>query len=464
MGTGQSIWEHSWLSSDRPLARLVARPLRIFLATEAAGGLVLLAATLIALAWANSPLRNSYESLWRIELGLSLGPLELSEDLRHWINDALMVVFFFVVGLEIKRELVAGELNRWRRAALPVVAALGGMVVPAALYIALNANGEGASGWGIPMATDIAFAVGVLALLGDRIPSGLKIFLLSLAIVDDIGAIVVIALFYSGGIELAWLTAAGSGLLAIVALRRLRVLWVPVYVVVGTIVWFATLRSGVHATIAGVALGLLTPARATDERGFDDVIEEATALSVEPDAESLRAVTKQGQETVSVAERLEHLLHPWTSFVVIPLFALANAGLVLSMDAVRAGLTSSVTLGVALGLVAGKVVGIAGMSWLAIRLNLAETPVEVEWRHLVGAAAVAGIGFTVSLFITGLAFDDAALVDSARLGVLSGSIVAGILGAFILSFRTPGRGQTPDERGSVHEGPAGSRGPQMDPK
>lgn len=441
MGTGKPLWGHSWLSSDRALARLVARPLRIFLATEAAGGLVLLVATLVALAWANSPLRDSYESLWGVELGVSLGPFELSEDLRHWINDALMAVFFFVVGLEIKRELVAGELNRWRRAALPVLAAVGGMVVPAAFYIALNAGGEGASGWGIPMATDIAFAVGVLALLGDRIPSGLKIFLLSLAIVDDIGAIVVIALFYSGGIELGWLTAAGTGLLAVVALRRLRVLWVPVYVVVGTVVWFATLKSGVHATIAGVALGLLTPARATDARGFDDVIEEAATLSVEPDAESLRAVTKQGQETVSVAERLEHLLHPWTSFVVIPLFALANAGLVLSMDAARAGLTSSVSLGIALGLVAGKVIGIAGMSWLAIRLNLGEAPAEVRGRHLVGAAAVAGIGFTVSLFITGLAFDDAALVDAARLGVFSGSIVAGLLGAWIL--KRPARPSRP---------------------
>ena len=441
MGTGKPLWEHSWLSSDRALARRVARPLRIFLATEAAGGLVLLAATVVALVWANSPLRASYESLWSIEFELSLGPFELSEDLRHWINDALMVVFFFVVGLEIKRELVAGELNRWRRAALPVVAAVGGMIVPAAFYIALNAGEQGAPGWGIPMATDIAFAVGVLALLGDRIPSGLKVFLLSLAIVDDIGAIVVIALFYSGGIELGWLAAAGAGLGAIVALRRLRVLWVPVYVVVGTVVWFSTLRSGVHATIAGVALGLLTPARATDPRGFDDVSDSATTLSVEPDAESLRAVTKQGQETVSVAERLEHLLHPWTSFVVIPLFALANAGLVVSMDAIRAGLTSNVTLGVAFGLVAGKIIGVAGMSWLAIRWNLGEAPAGVRWRHLVGAAAVAGIGFTVSLFITALAFDEEVLADAARLGVFAGSIVAGLLGAWIL--RRPERPPRP---------------------
>ena len=432
MGTDKPLSDHSWLSSDRALARLIARPLRIFLATEAAGGLVLLAATLVALAWANSPLRDTYASFWATELRLSLGPFELSEDLRHWINDALMAVFFFVVGLEIKRELVAGELNRWRRAALPVLAAIGGMVVPATFYLVLNAGGEGAAGWGIPMATDIAFAVGVLALLGDRIPSGLKVFLLSLAIVDDIGAIVVIALFYSGGIALGWLTAAGAGLLAIVGLRRLRVLWVPAYVVVGTFVWLATFRSGVHATIAGVALGLLTPARATDPDGFDDVIDNASRLPVEPDAESLRAIAKQGMETVSVAERLEHLLHPWTSFVVIPLFALANAGLVLSVESARAGLTSRVTLGIIVGLIAGKVIGIAAMSWLAIRLKLGEAPVGVRWRHLVGAAAVAGIGFTVSLFITGLAFDDAALVDAARLGVLSGSIVAGLLGALIL--------------------------------
>jgi NhaA family Na+:H+ antiporter len=348
-----------------------------------------------------------------------------------------MTIFFFVVGLEIKRELVVGELSDRRKAALPIFAAIGGMIVPAALYLALNAGGDGAAGWGIPMATDIAFAVGVLALLGDRIPSGLKVFVLSLAIADDIGAIVVIALFYSGGIELWWLVGAGVGILAIVGLRRVRVLWLPVYVIVGTVVWFATLESGVHATIAGVALGLLAPARPTDPGGFEDVVENASTMAVEPDAEALRTVMKQGQEVVSVAERLEHLLHPWTSFVIIPLFALANAGVTLDLDALRAAATSPVTLGISIGLVAGKAIGITGAAWIAIKLNLGEAPQDVDGRHLFGGAAIAGIGFTVSLFITGLAFDTAELVDAAKIGVLFASVIAGALGAVILGSRAP---------------------------
>ncbi len=432
MTTGRSPWEHSWLSSDRAVARLIARPIRTFLDTEAAGGIVLLAATVVALLWANSPFAAGYEDLWTTELEITLGGLTITEDLRHWVNDALMTIFFFVVGLEIKRELVVGELNDVRKAALPALAALGGMVVPAALYLALNLGGLGSRGWGIPMATDIAFAVGVLALLSDRVPSGLKIFLLSLAIVDDIGAIAVIALFYSGGIEFAWLSVAGLLLIGIVVLRRLRVFWVPAYVAVGTLVWFAMFESGVHATIAGVALGLLTPARPTDPRGFQDVFERASALSQIPDAESLREATLQAREVVSVAERLEHLLHPWTSYLIIPLFALANAGVVLSLDSLRDASTSRVTLGIVAGLVAGKMIGISGMSWIAIKFNIGHPPAGVGWRHLIGAAAVAGIGFTVSLFITALAFQDAAIVAAAKIGVLFASIVAGALGTVIL--------------------------------
>ena len=435
MESGKPPWKRSWLVSDRPVARLIARPLRTFLDTEASGGLVLAVATVVALAWANSPFGSSYNSLWETELGFSIGTLEVTEDLRHWVNDALMAIFFFVVGLEIKRELVVGELNEARKAALPAVAAIGGMVVPALVYAALNAGGDGSSGWGIPMATDIAFAVGVLALLGDRVPGTLKVFLLSLAIVDDIGAIVVIAVFYSGGIDLGWLLGSLTGLVAVAGLKRARVQWVPVYVVIGTLVWFATFKSGVHATIAGVALGLMTPARPVDPEGFVDVTENVEALSSEPDAQSLRTVTLQGQEVVSVAERLEHLLHPWTSFLVIPLFALANAGLVITSDALGAALSSEVTLGIALGLVVGKIVGIVGASWVAIRFGWGALPSEVGPRHVLGAAAVAGIGFTVSLFITGLAFEDADLVDAAKLGVFSGSVIAGVLGAVILGRR-----------------------------
>jgi NhaA family Na+:H+ antiporter len=363
---------------------------------------------------------------------VSVGGLEWAEDLRHVVNDGLMTLFFFVVGLEIKRELVVGELNNLRRAALPALAAIGGMVLPAALYLALNLDGPSARGWGIPMATDIAFAVGVLAILGDRIPSGLKVFLVSLAIVDDIGAVLVIALFYTEGIHAGWLIAGLGVLASIVVLRRMRVLWIPAYVVLGTVVWLAIFESGVHATIAGVALGLLTPARPTDPGGLQDVVDNARAMPDEPDAESVRATTLQAREVVSIAERLEHLLHPWTSFVIVPLFALANAGLGLSVDAARDAAASSVTLGIVVGLVAGKTAGIAAMSWLALRLRVAEAPEGVLSRHLIGGAAVAGIGFTVSLFITGLAFTDARLAAEAKMGVLSGSVAAGVIGALIL--------------------------------
>ncbi len=421
----------SFLSSDRALAR-IARPLRTFLHTEAAGGIVLLVATVIALGLANSPLAESFEKIWQTELRISVGAFELTEDLRHFVNDALMAVFFFVVGLEIKREIVLGELSDRRKAALPAVAALGGMVVPAAVYLLFNAGGPGSAGWGIPMATDIAFAVGVLALLGSRVPSGLKVFLLSLAIVDDIGAILVIAVFYSHGFQLGWLIGALVLLVGIVVLRRLKVTWTPLYVLVGAGVWFATFESGIHATIAGVALGLLTPARPADPRGYKDVYRETGLLEEQPDAQSLRAVSLQATEVVSVAERLEYLLHPWTSYAVIPLFALANAGVRLSLDTLGDAMSSPVALGIAAGLVLGKIAGISSAAWLAVKLNLGRLPDGVSWRVILGGSAVAGIGFTVSLFIAGLAFTDSQLVDEAKIGVLVASVVAGTLGALLL--------------------------------
>ena len=434
--------KRSWLSSDRPVPRRLARPIRTFLATESAGGVILLGAAIAALVWAN--LGDTYESFWTTEIRLEVGGFELAEDLRHWVNDALMVVFFFVVGLEIKRELVAGELNDARKAMLPVIAAFGGMAGPALLYVAFNSGGPGEPGWGIPMATDIAFAVGVLALLSKRVPAGLKVFLLSLAIVDDIGAILVIALFYTSGIQLWWLGVAVGVCGLIFFLKQREVYWVPVYVALGTIVWLATFESGIHATIAGVVLGLLAPARPTDPGGFPDVVERAARLPDEPDAQSLREISLQGNEVVSVAERLEHLLHPWSSFVVIPTFALANAGVALSMDTIGDAITSSIALGVIVGLVAGKIAGISLASWIAIRTGVARLPDDVGWRHLVGGAAVAGIGFTVSLFVTGLAFADASLESDAKVGILAGSIVAGVVGAAILAgsgSREPGDDQ-----------------------
>lgn len=441
MSPPKSPLRNSWLSSDRVLPRLIARPLRTFLRTEAAGGIVLLGATVAALVWANSPFANSYESLWRTELRFALGSLELAQDIRHWINDGLMALFFFVVGLEIKRELVLGELNDVRKAMIPVAAAIGGMMAPALVYVMFNAGSAGVAGWGIPMATDIAFAVAVLALLSNRIPSGLKVFLLSLAIVDDIGVILVIALFYSAGIEVGWLLAAAGLLTAVILLRRLRVYWTPIYALIGVGVWVATFESGAHATIAGAALGLLTPAHPTDPRGFADVLDETSALAVEPDAESLRAVQLQSNEVVSVAERLEHLLHPWTSYLVIPLFALANAGVALSLGSIGDALSSNVAVGVVAGLIVGKTVGISGATWLSVRLGLGRLPDGVQWRHVVGASIVAGIGFTVSLFVGSLAFDDGRLVAEAKVGVLFASLAAGLIGAAVLAL---GHQRAPD--------------------
>ncbi len=443
----------SFLTSDRALAR-IARPLRSFLHTEAAGGIVLLAATLIALGFANSPWSGSFEKIWQTELRITVGAFELTEDLRHFVNDALMALFFFVVGLEIKREIVLGELSDRRKAALPAIAALGGMVVPAAVYALFNAGGEGSAGWGIPMATDIAFAVGVLAILGSRVPSGLKVFLLSLAIVDDIGAILVIALFYSHGFQLTWLLVALGLMVLIVLLRRFKVLWTPAYVLVGVAVWYATFESGIHATIAGVALGLLTPARPADPRGFGDVYRETGLLEFEPDAQSLRAVSLQATEVVSVAERLEHLLHPWTSYVIIPLFALANAGVRLSASSLEVALSSRVAIGITAGLVLGKIAGISGAAWLAVKMNLGRLPDGVSWRVIVGGSAVAGIGFTVSLFIAGLAFTDPGLVDEAKIGVLVASVVAGTIGALLLvnSHRAARRGVPTDGSGGEPKG------------
>ena len=328
--------------SGRP-SRLPAFAQR-FIATETASGVVLLAATVLALAWANSPVRDSYAEVF-------------TDDVVHVVNDGLMALFFLVVGMEIKRELVVGELRSPRVAALPVVGALGGMVVPALVYVAFNAGQPGSSGWAIPMATDIAFALGVLALLGSRVPASGRLFLLTLAVVDDIGAIAVIALFYSGG---------------------------------------------VHPTIVAVAVGLLVPA-------------------------------KVGAAGSSPAERWTHRLHPWSSFVVVPLFALANAGVQLSGDALSAPGAGAVSLGVAAGLVLGKVVGIAGVCWLAVRIGLARLPEDLGWPHLLGTAALGGIGFTVSLFVTSLAFTDKpALEAAAKLGVLGGSLLAALLGVALL--------------------------------
>ena len=389
-----------------PRRRRIA-PLVDFLNTEAGGGVVLLLATVVAMAWANSPWSQSYADFWHTHVQVGPDAWDLDLDLHHWVNDGLMAVFFFLIGLEIKRELVVGELRDPRAALLPAVGALGGMVVPALVFIAVSGGGDFARGWGIPMATDIAFAVGVLALLGDRCPPGLKLFLLTLAIVDDLGAIAVIAIFYADGLSLTWLVAA-IGALALAPLLRLAgAARSRAFVPVGLAAWYATYRAGVHPTIAGVALGLLTP-----------------------------AVEVKGR---TVLEDLETKLHPWSSYAVVPLFALANAGVALG-DGLGDALTSRLTLAVAAGLVVGKTIGITGATFGALATGATRLPAGVDRRHVVGAGALGGIGFTVALFIASLAFPDEALEADAKVGILLGSVVSGALGATILAA-----GRSPSE-------------------
>jgi Na+:H+ antiporter, NhaA family len=439
---------HTWSESDRFVPRTVVRPLQRLMEHEAAGGMVMLAAAIVALVWANSPWSQSYVDLWHTPLRIELGTvLELDHlSLQAWVNDALMAVFFLLVGLEIKRELVHGDLRDVRAVTLPVVAALGGMVVPAAIYAAFNAGGAGAKGWGIPMATDIAFAVGVVTLLGRRVPLSAKVFLLTLAIADDVGAIVVIAVFYTGELSLGWLAASLVGLGVIVAMRQADVQSLAPYLCVGAFMWLALLESGVHATLAGVALGLLTPAwplrsprrYPTEARRLIDRIERAyydrvlTNAEFEANEQLMAEVGRLSIHSTSPLERLERALSPWVAFAIVPMFALANAGVSLSGDALGGLVSDPVTVGVGLGLVAGKTLGVFAAVAIAVRLGIGRLPTGATWRHMFGVAVCAGIGFTVALFVASLSFTDPELTDSAKVGILAGSLVAGVLGYAVL--------------------------------
>lgn len=411
-----------------PWTERTSAPLRRFLATETGGAALLLAATVVALVWANSPLGGAYEDLWNTPLVLELGGMRVEEDLQHWVNNGLMVLFFYVVGLEIRRELALGELRDRRAAAIPAIGALAGMVVPAAIYLAINAGGPGANGWGVVMATDIAFVLGVLAAIGRRLPSGVRVFLLTLAIVDDIGAIVVIAVFYSSDISLPALAVAAAIVLAILGLRRLWTWRGPAYAVAGLALWAALFASGVHPTIAGVLLGLVTavhPSRRTD---IDRAANLTRAFRRQPSPQRARAATLEVSASVSANERLTGSLHPLTSYVVVPVFALANAGVVLSGEALRDAASSRVTLGVIAGLVVGKALGISAITLAAVRMGVGRLPGGISRSPVLGAAALAGIGFTVSLFVVDLAFEDPQIAAEARIGVLIASVIAALLG------------------------------------
>jgi NhaA family Na+:H+ antiporter len=430
-----------------PPLRLPA-PLREYLREEAAGGIVLMAAAALALGWANSPWQAAYTVLWQTPLAVQVGRFGIEADLRHWVSDGLMTVFFLVVGLEIKRELVAGELRTWRRAALPVVAAAGGMAVPALIYAAANAGRPGAPGWGIPMATDVAFALGVLALLGPRVPAALKVFLLTLAVVDDLGSIAVVALFYSRGVDLGALAVA-AGLLALAAiLVRARIWWLPLHVALGLALWLTLWRAGVSPALAGVAMGLLTPARPTapPEVARDRGGALAGELAADPRPPRLREMLREARGTVPLAERLAHDLHPVSAFLVVPLFALANAGVSLERGGLAAPGAGAVLGGVLAGRVLGKLAGIGVAVWVAVRVGLAVRPEGVSWGQLGGVATVAGIGFTVPLFVADLAFPDERFQAPVKLGLLLASVVAGAAGALALVLAARRRFQ-PDQAG-----------------
>ena len=407
-------------------------PLGRRLRTEAGGAGLLLAATVAALLWANSPIRDNYDAFWHTELAVRVAGAELSLDLRHWVNDGLMALFFFVVGLEVKRELALGELADRRRAAVPALAALTGLVVPALVYVAFNLGDGAASAWGVVISTDTAFLLGVLALLGRAVPSQLRVFLLALAIADDVGALGVIALFYTEELRVGALALAVLGVALVFALRWLRVWRGPAYLVLTVATWVALYLSGVHATLLGVAIAFSTPAYPSRQEEVADAARQTRAYLQSPNPGYARAARLSIERSVPPGERLQRLWGPWTGSVVVPLFALANAGVPLTGETLRAAATSPVTLGVVAGLVLGKLAGIALGTGLAVRLRLGDLAPGLTGLPLAGGAALSGIGFTISLFIVDLAFAKDRLADQARIGVLAASLLATLLGVALL--------------------------------
>jgi NhaA family Na+:H+ antiporter len=423
-----------------------------FFHSEASGSVLLLLFTLLALAWANSPWADLYERMLHVKLGVVVGRWSFAMSAEHWVNDGLMALFFFVVGLEIKRELVVGQLSSFRSALLPVAAALGGLVAPAIIYSALNAGGPGAPGWGVPMATDIAFSLGVLALVGPRVPVGLKVFLTALAIADDLGAVLVIALFY---------TAHVNGLALAIAAVLLALLWVAprigvrrfgVYGLLALGVWAAMLASGIHATVAGVLVAMTVPVKAAIEPGaFLSVVRDRlaslesgplTRASMVGDRQQMEALEVVGQATLDFLPAgfaIERYLHPVTAFTVLPIFALFNAGIRID-GSIREAIVRPVSLGIFLGLVFGKQLGITLVSWIAVKTRRAELPAGVTLAQIYGASILGGIGFTMSIFVAGLAFPEGPLLATAKLGILAASAVAGLLGFATLKLIV-GRGK-----------------------
>jgi NhaA family Na+:H+ antiporter len=415
-----------------------------FFNAEASGSILLLFCTVAAIGWANSPWSGSYFQLLHAKLGFSWNDAKFVLSGDHWVNDGLMALFFFVVGLEIKREIVAGELSTLQRAILPVAAAVGGLIFPALIYAVINRGGEGAHGWGIPMATDIAFALGILALLGPMVPPALKVFLTALAIADDLGAVLVIALFYTDRIFIGPLIAAGVLLGLIVAASRMRVKKISVYAILVIGVWFAVFTSGIHATVAGILLAMVVPVRGRidSKRFFAIVRDRLSALEASSFAsegakltsehtEALEELHEAANDVVPAGTAFEHYLHPVTAYVILPLFALFNAGVVVDARTVHS-LTHPVSLGVVLGLVVGKQAGIMGATWIVIRSRVAELPSGISWRHIYGGSLLAGIGFTMALFVSDLALQDEQMLARAKLAILAASVISAAAGYQVL--------------------------------
>ena len=440
----------------------VSRAIVRFVKTESAGGIVMMSAAALALIVANTPLLTAYEDLWHTYAGLVFGGWTLNMSLLHWVNDGLMAVFFFVVGLEIKREILVGELASVRRAALPVVAAIGGAVVPALLYWAFNRGGEYVQGWGVPMATDIAFAVAILAMLGSRAPLWIKAFITALAIADDLMAVLVIAIFYSGNIDLTALAWAGGALAIMFVMNRAGVQRPLVYVVPILIVWYFVYQSGIHATIAGVAAAAMIPAgrrrdpeaEAVDlSQSLELALSALDAMQSGPQAqddwevkdlreEALAEVAEEAQESAATLYRMEHAIHPWVAFLVLPIFAFANSGISIPASGLAEIFTHPLPLGIIVGLFVGKQVGITGATWLAVRFGLGALPEGARWSTLWGGSLLAGIGFTMSIFIASLAFTDYASLGLAKTGIVVGSLLAALAGIVVLRTSAPDDSKT----------------------
>ena len=445
------LFRPRWREGSDPFRRLVVGPTLRFMEVEAAGGIVLVIAAAIALIWANVDVQ-AYDSFWHAHIKLDFVIWSFDQSLQHVVNDVLMVVFFLVVGADIKREVTHGELRSPRQAALPIAAALGGMLLPAGLYAALNAGSAGGAGWGIPVATDIAFALGVLALVGRSVPVQLKVFLLTLAVADDVGGILIIAIFYSESIQVEWLLGMVGAVAFLLLLKQMGFRHFGIHAIGGVFLWLTLWEAGVHATLAGVILGLIVPAdalygRQGTSRRIDYLLQRLRHVEVDPDPavreqdahEALRQIRHVSHEAMSPLERLEEAMAPISAFVVVPIFALANAGIHITGDSISAALSSEIAWGIFLGLLAGKFVGIVAVAALAVRLGIAYKPPQLSWPQLGGAALLAGIGFTVAIFIANLSFTagDGELLEVAKIGIFAASIVAAVLGYAVLRAVKP---------------------------